>query len=356
MNNFGSYKEIKEHNIEFIRCDEITKPQELKEYNVVHPSPTIIEGLRGDAREDIVGEVITLGKIHKDKTFIIICDQGEHSNLRLPPNVYCFNRRFFMGGYKFSGDPPPEPKPDKTKWIYGVMGRADFMRTYWFDLLVEHGLHHKGNVSYLCNHKGDEFGGLKGDPDRLYLATGGTTNKNLLPYNNFEKEEKSLDERMKPNWIHMKECLFGISFENSAVEPTAWLSERTFQILAAGMVPVVIAGQRAMGELENLGFVVPDYIDWRRTDMWTVDYGNGIDKMRVIASGLSDFIKNHNLRDIADDWYPYAVKNHQHYQDKLVWYHKKEEQDVCRYILTITGQLNKRKYQKLIKDREDQTS
>ena len=57
MNNFGSYKEIKEHNIEFIRCDEITKPQELKEYNVVHPSPTIIEGLRGDAREDIVGEV-----------------------------------------------------------------------------------------------------------------------------------------------------------------------------------------------------------------------------------------------------------------------------------------------------------
>lgn len=329
----------------FYSIQEVSGPQPWNRYNIIHPAREE-QGLRQDAMVDIVGRIVEIARSSQSHRFLLIVDQGEPQPWglsQLPHNLSVFRRQFAMGNYNFYGHPPPEsPRPPAHKWLYCPMGRADWIRTRWFDLMCEHDLLEHNNVSYLCTNV----------PQRqpapgLYASTGGSGNASLIPFNNFEQEILSNDQRMRANWPAMHQCLFGISVETGSTAPEAWYTERIYNILAAGLIPVVIAGAGALGRLENLGFRIPDYINWRLWDQWPADqWGECLDVMSETVRALREFTDGHSIPDIAQDWQPNAEHNRRHWS-RLREQHHSEDRQVAEWVLTLTHNLSNRRYQYL---------
>jgi len=328
------------HGVEFMTAPDITR---LREYNIIHGQYQPQDGLRQDAQEGIAEGVVTMARQRPDETFIAVLDQGEHWLHDTPPNMHVFNRRFHAGGYNFQGDPPQAPRPERGRWIYCPMGRADHMRTQWFDLLVEHGLVRHNAVSYLCTDSVDRL------PDAAeYTRTGGQHNIDMVPFNNFESDIPSNEARQGGNWTVMQDCLIGISVETGSTQGQAWYNERIYNMLGAGLMPVCVAGARAMGELENMGFRLPTAIDWRPVDLWTIDnQAAGMDKMQHMVRAMAE-VCDGDLDTVAREWHPNAVHNHRHMTETLPRLHEQEEKHLARFICTITHNLSNRKYQKIM--------
>lgn len=345
-----NFYNIQENNIAFFtyRCYP-PKPEparsEYKEYNVWSSYYQEPIGIRLDACENFYEHIKTIANKNKDKNFLIILDQGEHYFGDTPNNLFVFNRKFHSGHYNFHNSYPPTLIEQKKQWLFCPMGRASVIRTYIFDLLVSKNLHKDNSVSYLCTN----FPERKPDRDE-YFKTGGVKNAHMLPYNNFENEILSNDQRHNSwNWSAHNNCLFGITVLNGATENVAWYDQRVYNVLAGGLVPVIISGTMGMGQLENMGFVVPDYINWRLCDLWPVDrYNTGLDKMELLIDGVHNFIGQNRLEDISKDWYPYAVKNQTHMINTMKQQALLEEQHICKWICTITKNLANPKYQQLM--------
>jgi len=336
------YLEIQRPNITHfdfaqIRGDRV-RP-EWNQYNIIHPeADPHHNGTRQDAHTSILSDVWPLAQQNPTRQFLLILDQGEvqpWDQSQLPGNLQVFKRRFTWARYNFHGAPPPREPVTPRRWIYCPMGRADWIRTRWFDLLVQHHLLPHNRVSYLCTN----FPAREPDPEQ-YTATGGTGNKHLLPHNTIEDTVLDNVSRHQPNWNAIRDCVFGVSVETGSTSAEAWYNERIYNILAAGVIPVVLAGSGALGQLENLGFRIPDYINWRLWDQWPVDqWGTGVDKMKQTAQALEKFCDSHSIQDIVEDWRPHSQHNQRHWQ-RLVQQQDLEDQQVLEWVLTVTHNLN----------------
>lgn len=343
-----SFLKIKEDNITHHDFhEEFKKPYNL--YNIFSPHYQSLDNCRQDIIPSIYDKILNEAKNNSDKNFLIILDAGEHVYQGEPSvdskikNLFVFNRKFHCANYNwFGSSPPPTFSINKSKWFYCPIGRADVVRTRFFDELVNAELHQKNSVSYLCTNFPERIP----DPEE-YTKTGGTKYKDMIPYNNFEGKNLNNKERNLPNWIEQNKCLFGIDIEVGSVHPTTWYTERLYNIVSGGLIPVVVSGAGSLGQLENMGFIVPDYLNWRLYDLWPVDsWGTGPDKIKSIIKNLVNFTTKYKLEDIAKDWYPSAIKNQEHFK-KLKDYYREEEKEICKWILVITHNLSNKKYQQL---------
>jgi len=317
----------------------------LRPFNIVHPAFEDRNGTRQDCCPEMVATIVREARRRPDLEWLLVVDQGEHDThaaRQAPDNLHIFPRRFHMALYNWYGDPPREPGHTPSKWLFCPMGRADHIRTRWFDLLHEHDLVRGNNVSYLCTN----YPQREPDP-RRYAGSGGEGHQHLVPFNNFEPQNLPNDQRMRANWAAHHECLFGVSVETGSTEPQAWYTERAYNMIGSGQVPVIIAGMGGMSQLESLGFRVPDYINWRLYDQWPVDrWGEGLDKMGHIAADLRQFTQRHRIRDIARDWRPHAEHNRSHWNTLRAQFDR-EDRTVATWVMTLTHNLSTRRYQHL---------
>ena len=146
----------------------------------------------------------------------------------------------------------------------------------------------------------------------------------------------------------LSSCLFGIGIETGSTYPCAWYTEKTYNIITGGLIPVIIGGAGAMGQLENMGFIIPDFLNWKLYDLWPIDQaGTGVDKIKLIVENLHDFTQKNNMQEIADYWYPCAVKNYDYFFNDFKKKCLEEEKIICKWILTITHNISNPKYQNL---------
>ena len=203
------------------------------------------------------------------------------------------------------------------------------------------------NVSYLCTN----YPARRPDP-QLYLSTGGRGEADLIPFNNFEPGILDNDSRMgytaPPNWTAHQECLFGVSVETGATHAWAWYNERAYNMVSAGLVPVIVAGYGALSQLENLGFRIPDYLNWRLYDNWNTDqWGESVDVMEQITQELKRVTERHSLADLAQDWRPHAEHNQRHWRTLETQFHR-EDRIIAEWCMTLTHTLSRPDLQHLI--------
>lgn len=343
------FTRINEPNIKHFRLENLINKKSVGdwvEFNIFYGDPNSKEdgrGLRHDPSHDVGFILEKIAKENKDKTFIAIFDQGEHFlNENKITNFHYFNRKFHHALFHFD-KPLPKIKEQKNKWFWCPMGRADIHRTIFFDRLKDENLFDHGHISYLCSDDNPE----RKIDNSLYRKSGGRHLGVDIPFNNFE-EHIGPTGSLKINWESMNECLFGISVETGASNSTAWYTEKTYQVMVMGLVPIVVAGMGAIGQLENMGYRIPDYINWRLYDHWPADqWGSARDKTKHIIKDLSKFIQGHQLKDISKDWYPNALFNQEHFIKRIKKLYEQEENTICEWILTITHNLSNPKYQYL---------
>jgi hypothetical protein len=98
-----------------------------------------------------------------------------------------------------------------------------------------------------------------------------------------------------------------------------------------------------MKKFQDLGMIVPDYIDWHIWDDIPVDQLN-YSKIDIIRRQLLKLFSKHTIVDIAEDWYPYALRNLEKFNN-LASRCLEEEKEICRWILTTTHNLSNPKFQ-----------
>ena len=325
----------------------ITNP---RPYNIIQPGAQHQDGLRHDAVPGIVARVREIARRDPQHQYIMVADQGEHTPMaqeHLPTNFHVFNRRFHMGLYNHYGHPPP-PVGTPSRWLFCPMGRASLERTRFFDLLHREDLIRGNNVSYLCT----DFPERRPSPDLYRATTGHVAGQDLdlahlIPFNNFEPHILSNEARHTPNWPAHQECLFGVSMETGAVQESAWYTERAYNIVSAGLVPVIVAGYGALTQLEGLGFRIPDYLNWRLWDNWPVDqWGESVDLMGRITQELKALTERHSLQDLARDWRPHAEHNQRHWRTLEAQFHR-EDRIIAEWVMTLTHRLSRPELQHL---------
>ena len=308
-------------------------------YNIIHPAPQPRDGLRHDAEPGIVARTVAIARQDPTNQYIMVVDQGEHTPMAqadLPTNFRVFNRRFHMGLYNHYGHPPPEIQRAPSKWLFCPIGRATSMRTRFFDLLAHEGLIEGNHVSYLCT----DFPDRRPAPD-LYVSTGGQGPRDRIPFNNFEPDILDNEARHRPNWPAHQACLFGVSVETAATHAWAWYNERAYNMVSAGLVPVMVAGYGALTQLEGLGFRIPDYLNWRLWDNWSTDqWGESVDLMARITQELKAVTERHSLQDLARDWRPHAEHNQRHWRTLEAQFHR-EDRIIAEWVMTLTHTLSR---------------
>ena len=331
--------DIKFHHSHRVMAAGITDPLP---HNIIHPDPQPHDGLRHDAEPGIVARVREIARGDPDNQYIMVADQGEHTPMaqgHLPQNFHVFNRRFHMGLYNHYGHPPP-PVRTPTRWLFCPMGRGDMVRTRFFELLHREDLIQGNNISYLCTDWPDRR------PSRaVYRGTTGQVPgvdlEHLIPFNNFEPRILENEARHRPNWDAHQQCLFGVSVETGSTWESAWYTERTYNMVSAGLVPVIVAGLGALTQLESLGFRIPDYLNWRLWDNWPVDqWGESVDLMGRITQELRLATERHSLRDLARDWRPHAEHNQRHWHTLEAQFHR-EDRIIAEWVMTLTDRISR---------------
>ena len=100
-----------------------------------------------------------------------------------------------------------------------------------------------------------------------------------------------------------------------------------------------------MKRIQDMGIIIPDYIQWSTWDDVPMDQLN-YRKQDIVQRQLTDFFTKHSINDIATDWYPYALRNFNKFNN-LENECAKEEKEICRWILTTTHNVSNPKYQYL---------
>jgi hypothetical protein len=235
-----------------------------------------------------------------------------------------------------------------------VLGRSAYFRTQMFNKIVDRGWHKDNKVSYQCYLN---YGGTPesdADKQKNFMDTSGdTAYRDLIPFNNFENisEQQKKELHLPQDGINIRklmpvhDCLFNLTVETSPDGGNAFYTEKTLNTVVHGHVPVVLAGPGVMGKLQQMGLIIPDYIPWSIWD--DLEFGQRhFDRIDIVIRQLDRLFTRYSLQDIANDWYPYALKNF----NKLLELPTNcalEEQEICRWILTTTHNLSNRKYQYL---------
>ena len=299
------------------------------------------------ARTDAVVKVVMN---NPDKIFMIIDnDRLNWQILEEFENCQVWKRKYFSDCYYMTASKiKPDLKIHKNKkhWFCACMGRADVFRTGWFHWFYDNNLLSENKVSYLATDWGRPNRPISTDKDTvraMYMQLDGREElKNLIPYNNYETEIPDLHKRtFAPRPIF--DCLLNIVQEGFATAGNTDISEKSLDCIIHGNVPVIISAPGTMKKFQDLGMIVPDYIDWHIWDDIPVDQLN-YSKIDIIRRQLLKLFSKHTIVDIAEDWYPYALRNLEKFNN-LASRCLEEEKEICRWILTTTHNLSNPKFQ-----------
>lgn len=298
-------------------------------------------------RTDAVANVVMN---NPDKIFMIIDnDRLNWQTLEEFENCQVWKRKYFSDCYSITASkikPDLEIYKNKKHWFCSCMGRADIFRTGWFHWFYDNDLLSKNKVSYLATDQAWPDRPISTDKDTvcaIYMQMGGRKElKNWIPYNNYEKEIPDEHKRMfAPRPIF--DCLLNIVQEGFVTAGNTDISEKSLDSIIHGNVPVIISAPGTMKKFQDLGMIVPDYIDWHIWDDIPVDQMY-YSKIEIIQRQLLELFSKHKISEIAEDWYPYAVRNLKNFKD-LADRCLREEKEICRWVLATTHNMNNPKYQ-----------
>ena len=317
-----------------------------KKYNLLYQNENMESGcdLHHHKKEstDLIEEVLSK---NKDKVFMII-DHGMFNHLVLQQYKNCqiWPRKYFAPSHGRTHHGSRDVsiiEKQRKHWFCSVNGRHHFFREQMFDWVMDQGLEKNNKVSYLGVGAEGQRSINDIDP-QLSISK----YKDKLPFNNFEYgdiPESNQGRIEKP--MPLYDCLFNIVIETFITGQCANNSEKSLNTILYGHIPVIIGGEGSMKRLQDMGMIIPDYIQWSVWDEIPIDQLN-FSKLHIMQRQMLDLFSKNKLNDIAEDWYPYAVRN----LKKFVNLHKEcavEEQEICRWILTTTHNLKNAKYQYL---------
>jgi hypothetical protein len=219
-----------------------------------------------------------------------------------------------------------------------------------FNWFLNEGLDKKNKLSYLANGIDSRNIKLNNDQQENFISTNGDTQyKNLIPFNNFESmEEIPVDNNGRiDKAMPLYDCLFNILVETYAMNDSAFHTEKSLNTILYGHIPIILGGPGSMKKLQDMGMIIPDYIQWSMWDDIPMDELN-FSKQDIVKRQLTDLFTKHSINDIDTDWYPYALRNFKKFNN-LESECAKEEREICRWILITTHNVSNPKYQYLYK-------
>lgn len=327
--------------------DELASFRFTKKYNLIYQNDTMVSGC--DINQffkkqatDVLEKIVTT---HHDKLFMLI-DHGifDHYTLRQHPNCQTWPRKYFapfLGRtHKGSRDPAVIEKTRKH-WFCTVMARNDVFRGKMFDWTIDHGLDKHNKISYLG--VGEEGSRSLQTIESQNVVT---QHRNLIPFNNFEPEGPPDDNESRiEKAMPLYDCLFNLVIETFSTSENAYHTEKALNTILYGHIPIVVGGVGSMKKMQDMGIIIPDYIQWSIWDDIPIDQPN-YSKLEIMQRQILDFFTKNDLNDISKDWYPYAIKNFEKFLqlDQMCF---NEEQEMCRWILKSTHNINNKKYQYL---------
>jgi len=335
---FWNFKEVEKHNF-------------TKKYNIIYKN----EGLQHSG--DFVGSkwenTMALDRIlsqHRDKFFLIVDHGNFDSSIRIK-HTHCqiWQRKYFT---PFYGHTPTGPRTQKTiskhrkHWFCSVLGRNCVFRSRMFDWIVDNNLHLSNKVSYLAFSEHNPRN-LNDDKQNHRAENIQSRHKHLIPYNNFETKNTipvDNDGRIKKR-MPLADCLFNLVVETFLVIDTAFHTEKSLNTILYGHIPVILGGSGSMRKLQDFGIIIPDYIKWSIWDEIPADQVN-FSKIHILQRQLLKFFEDNSLDEIADDWYPYALRNLRTF-NSLEENCLAEEKEICRWLMIATQNITRPEWQKL---------
>jgi|TARA_E500000318_G_C3544076_1_gene205852 hypothetical protein len=299
---------------------------------------------RDNLREDSHGKegpadyelknLIDLSIRHKDKKFLVVLDHGEHFSIEDNfSNLHIFRRHYDSAFYNFYGNPMIPYTTIKEKWLFCAMGRSSYARTRVFEKIHKDKFwRENSNYSYLCTNW-PEREPSKGD----FESTAGSKEfESDIPFNNFEAEILSNDVRHSSiPWPAMNSCLFAIIVETGENADIGWYTEKTYNALFFGMIPIVIGGPYSMSQISQMGFRLPSFIDYTLWDRFNVDTHSRCsqtDKIKLVFEMLDGIKDNNSLEELCKEWRPIALWNREYFENGFKERSKKEDQQLKSWI------------------------
>jgi hypothetical protein len=215
-----------------------------------------------------------------------------------------------------------------------------------FEWYIENSLEKSNKISYACYGMESRDLSKHDNQKELYVQSGGQERTaRLLPFNNFEGTIPHDTTGRVKKAMPVYDCLFNVVFETFQTTGIPLLTEKSLNAVLYGHIPLVVGGPGSMKKLQDMGMIIPDYLQWSIWDELQADNAER-NKISILQRQLIKLFNSHDIKEISKDWYPYAVRNMRRYID-LTNSCAIEEQEICRWILTTTHNLSNRKYQYL---------
>jgi len=349
----GYRSEVDKNITVFDRLSDLLSYTFAKKYVLIYQNDSLTHGC--DFTETKKENTDVLAKIlsqNTDKLFMIV-DHGrfDHFTLKQYSNCQIWPRKYFAPFYSWTHYGSRDDsiiQPHRRHWFCSVLGRSDAFRTQMFNWFVDHGLETNNKISYLAYGVETRDTDINNDQQDNFIATGGQSKyKDLIPYNNFESKAQipvDNDGRIKKT-MPLYDCLFNIVVETYISNGNAMHTEKSLNAILYGHIPVILGGPGTMKKLQDMGMIIPDYIPWSMWDDLPIDQVN-YSSIGIMQRQLVKFFAENKIEDIAADWYPYAIRNFNRFND-LAKTCAREEREICRWILIATHNVSNPKYQRL---------
>jgi hypothetical protein len=347
------YKDVKEKNM--ITFHVLKDIIELgykfeKKYNIVYQNESLFHGCDfTETKKQNTDMMIRICDDNKDKQFMII-DHGrfDHYSLSHVNNCQVWPRKYFAPKFGLTHEGQRKAsviQKERKHWFCSVLGRNDYFRSRMFDWIIDNQYEKTNKVSYLAfsqRHNRD----ITNHDQNHESEQIESKHRNLIPFNNFEGANIPIDNngRLKKA-APVYDCLFNILVETYATNHSAFHSEKSLNTILYGHVPVIAGGEGSMKKFQDMGIIIPDYIQWTIWDDIPLDQQN-YNKIDILQRQLVELFSKQDLKEISDDWYPYAVRNFKKLMNIDIE-SAKEEKEICRWILTATHNLSNPEFQKL---------
>ena len=356
-NGYGkSYEDQPDKNIRvFPYIQELVNYTFTKKYNLIYQNESLTHDseMKHHIREKtaVIERVLTE---NTDKFFMIIDEYSfDHFTLKQHSNCQIWPKKYFAGpfGLCFKDTNIQSIKQKRQHWFCSVLGRSDDFRTQMFNWFMDQGLERENKISYLASLSYTKKETVAEQQQNFISTEGKAEYKHLIPFNNFENKEATANIYLPQDGIDIRkpmplyDCLFNIVVETFPTNGTNFYTEKSLNAILYGHIPVILGGPGIMKKLQDMGMIIPDYIQWSMWDELEVGQLN-IDKFGIMQRQLLELFSKHTIEDIAADWHPYAVRNFNKFKD-LEQSCAREEREICRWILTATHNVSNPKYQRL---------
>jgi len=339
----------------FVHLKDLLSYTFTKKYNLIYQNDSLTHGCDFEYTKkentDVLNKILA---DNQDKVFMVI-DTGRFDHFTLSQNDNCqvWPRKYFAPFYSWTNRGPRDEsliQNERQHWFCSILGRSDYFRSQMFNWFLDEGLDKKNKISYLSHGVDSRNIKLNNDQQENFVTTDGDPQyKNLIPFNNFESmEEIPVDNQGRINKVMpLHDCLFNIIVETYGTNGSAFHTEKSLNTILYGHIPIILGGIGPMKKLQDMGMIIPDYIQWATWDDIPIDESN-YSKQGIVQRQLIDLFTKHSINDIATDWYPYALRNFNKFNN-LESECAKEEREICRWVLITTHNVSNPKYQYLYK-------